>query len=99
MVIGGLLILAIAVLAGCGKSEDANTPKQPEAATNASAEATVELTGSQTNAVKIAPLGTYAFPVEEEAVGSVSFAEDPAIIQAASTLVSAAATFNSTGKE
>lgn len=99
MVMGGLLILAVAIFAGCGKSEEANVPRQPDPASNAPAEAVVDLTGSQTNAVKVAPVGTYLFPVEEETVGNVSFAEDPAIVQAESTLVSAAATFNSTGKE
>ncbi len=96
---GGLLILAVAILAGCGKSEDANTPTQPIPASNASAEAAVTLTGSQTNAIKIAPIGTYLFPVEVETIGNVSFAEDPAIVQAESVLVSAAASFNLTGKE
>ncbi|MGA3265407.1 MAG: efflux RND transporter periplasmic adaptor subunit [Verrucomicrobiota bacterium] len=38
-------------------------------------------------------MGTYRFPVEKEAVGSVSFEEDPAIVQAKSTLVAAAATY------
>src|SRR5262249_44473113 len=95
----GLLIFAAAIFAGCGKSKDANIPRQPVQAANAPAEAAVILTASQTNAIKIAPLGTYLFPVEEETVGNVSFAEDPVIVQAESTLVSAAATFNSTGKE
>lgn len=100
MVMGGLLVLAAAILGGCGKSEETdNAPKQPDPASNAPAEAIVDLTGSQTNAVKVAPVGTYLFPVEEETVGSVCFPEDPATVQAESTLVSAAATFNSTGKE
>jgi cobalt-zinc-cadmium efflux system membrane fusion protein len=98
-IVSGLLILAAAILVGCGKSEDANTPKQPATAASALTEAAVTLTRSQTNAIKIASLGTYLFPVEEETVGNVSFAEDSAIVQAESTLVSAEATFNSTGKE
>lgn len=96
---GGLLILTAAILAGCGKSEDANAPSQPAPASNATTEAAVTLTGSQTNAIKIAPVGTYLFPIEVETVASVNFAEDPAIVQAESTLVSAVATFNLTGKE
>lgn len=99
MVMVGVLILAVAIFTGCGKSEDTSNPKQSVPASNAPAEAVVSLTGSQTNAIKMAPVGTYLFPVEVETVGSVSFAEDPAIVQAESTLVSAAATFNLTGKE
>jgi cobalt-zinc-cadmium efflux system membrane fusion protein len=95
----GLVLGTAAILAGCGRFEGSDAPKRPDPASNAPAEAVVELTGSQTNAVKVASVGTYLFPVEEAAVGGVSFAEDPAIVQAESTLVSAAATFNSTGKE
>lgn len=37
---------------------------------------TLELTPSQLETIKIAPVGTYGFPVEKEAVGSISFADD-----------------------
>jgi membrane fusion protein, heavy metal efflux system len=38
--------------------------------------ATLELSASQLSAIKIAPVGTYLFPVEKETVGSISFADD-----------------------
>jgi cobalt-zinc-cadmium efflux system membrane fusion protein len=38
--------------------------------------ATVDLSPSQLNSIKIAPVGTYLFPVEKEAVGSISLADD-----------------------
>lgn len=98
--IGLSLIFAASILAGCGKPESADDSRQPDSTTNASpAEASVELTTNQLNAINIEPVGTYFFPTEKQAVGSVSFDEDPAIVQAKSTLVSAAATFNSTSKE
>jgi cobalt-zinc-cadmium efflux system membrane fusion protein len=59
----------------------------------------VELSASQLGAIKIAPVGTYLFPVEKEAVGSVSFDEAPSIVQDESTLLGAAATFVLTTKE
>ena len=39
-------------------------------------EATLDLSPSQLNAIKIEPVGTYLFPVEEEAVGSIDYDED-----------------------
>jgi membrane fusion protein, heavy metal efflux system len=37
---------------------------------------TLELTPSQLSTVKIAPVGTYEFPVDKETVGNISFADD-----------------------
>lgn len=96
-----LVLFAIA-LPGCGKSENASAPQKSAstAATNApQSEAAVELSPSQLNAIQIEPVGTYFFPIEREAVGSVSFDEDPAIVQAESTLLGAAATFELTSNE
>jgi cobalt-zinc-cadmium efflux system membrane fusion protein len=61
--------------------------------------ASVELEPSQLNAIKIEPVGTYLFPVQKEAVGNISFDEDPSTIQAESILIGAAGTFVLTGKE
>ena len=81
----------------------AQTPAAPAgpaaAAQVAAAEAAVELSPSQLKAIKIEPVGTYLFPVQKEAVGNISFDEDPAIVQAESTLIGAAATFKLTSKE
>ncbi|MGA9451253.1 MAG: efflux RND transporter periplasmic adaptor subunit [Verrucomicrobiia bacterium] len=59
----------------------------------------MELSSNQLKAIKIGPVGTCLFPVEKEAVGSVSFEEDPSIVQAESTLIGAAATFELTSDE
>jgi membrane fusion protein, heavy metal efflux system len=95
---------------------------------------TLDLSPSQLSSIKIGRVGTYEFPVEEEAVGSISFADEqsvqvfpdyqgtiikafaqlddevrkdqplytitsPDLIQAESTLIGAAATFDLTNKE
>ncbi len=39
-------------------------------------EATLDLSPSQLNAIKIGSVGTYRFPVEEDAVGSIDYDED-----------------------
>jgi cobalt-zinc-cadmium efflux system membrane fusion protein len=62
-------------------------------------EVTVELSSNQLNAIKIGPVGTYFFPVEKDAVGSISFDEDPAVIQAESTLLAAAGTLQVSSNE
>lgn len=95
---------------------------------------TLELSPRQLNAIKIAPVGTYLFPLEKEAVGNIDYDGDlsvqvfpayqgtiiralvdlgaevereqplytiksPDLIQAESTLIAAAATFELTSKE
>lgn len=96
--------------------------------------AELELSASQLNAIKIEPVGSYLFPVDDEAVGNIDFDEDlsvqvfpdyqgtiietlaqlgakvqkdqplytiksPDLIQAESTLIGAAATYELTSKE
>lgn len=100
MGLGLSLMLSVSILSGSGESENPGASQDAASASNAvPGEPAVELTSSQLNSIKIEPVGACRFPVEKEAVGSVSFAEDPAIVQAESTLVSAVATFNLTGKE
>jgi membrane fusion protein, heavy metal efflux system len=73
----GLLALAAALfLSGCDRSANATTPNPNSAAKDSSSTPTVELTDTQLNSIKIAPAGTYAFPVEKEAVGTISYADD-----------------------
>jgi cobalt-zinc-cadmium efflux system membrane fusion protein len=60
-----------------GQTADANAPRERAANSNASpSEAALNLSPSQLHAIKIEPVGTHLFPVEEEAVGSISFADD-----------------------
>ena len=118
-----------------GQATSATAPKNSGADSSPSkGEATLDLSPSQLNSIKIAPVGSYLFPVEKEAVGNISFADDlsvqvfppyqgtiikafvelgdqvqkgqplytiksPDLIQAESTLIGAAATFELTSKE
>jgi cobalt-zinc-cadmium efflux system membrane fusion protein len=69
-----------AVLLECGCRQPANpaAPPGPAPASNAFP-ATVTLEPGQTNAIKIEPVGTYLFPIEKEAVGSIDFVDDLAV--------------------
>jgi multidrug efflux pump subunit AcrA (membrane-fusion protein) len=60
---------------GCGGDEKAGAGAPPNAnsSSNAPAEPTVELSGDQLNTIKVAPVETYAFPVEKTGIGSIDF--------------------------
>lgn len=88
------------LLAACGKQSGADQSQTAGTASPATAAApSVKLAPSQLSAITIGQAQTYPFPVEREAVGSVNFDDDPAIIQAESTLLAAAASYNLTRKE
>jgi cobalt-zinc-cadmium efflux system membrane fusion protein len=139
-------VAAVATLAGVGittaflklgSGQPAST-QRPEGSASTSevskSEATVDLSPTQLNAIKVENLGTYRFPVEKAAVGSIDYDENlsvqvftpyqgkiisafanlgdnvrkgeplytidsPDLIQAASTLIGAEATFELTSKE
>jgi len=89
---------ALFLLSGCGGGSE--TAGQSTSASNTVQSApVVELSPSQLNTVKIAPVGTYRFPDEKAEVGNIGFHEDPATVQAESTLIGAAATLAVTDKE
>ncbi len=93
VVVGAVIVLAkVVLISGRAQTADTNPPPGTASVSNAaSSAATVDLTPSQLNAIKIEPVGTHLFPVEKEEVGSISFEEDPATVQAESTLIAAAA--------
>jgi membrane fusion protein, heavy metal efflux system len=102
--IGAALLAAAAALPGCSPGQGAESrPAAARGAAGGAARAaatdSVELNAGQLQALRIAPVGTHCFAVDRQAVGSVSFEEDPAIVQAESTLVGAAAIYDLTRKE
>jgi cobalt-zinc-cadmium efflux system membrane fusion protein len=63
-----------------GQSAPATVPPQGSANSNVpSAEPALDLSSSQLSAIKIEPVGTYLFPVEEEAVGNIDFDGDVSV--------------------
>jgi membrane fusion protein, heavy metal efflux system len=131
LVATGLLISA----RSRGQSAPATTPQPASASSSASsAEPALDLSSSQLSTIKVEPVGTCLFPVEEDAVGNIDFdgnlsvevfplyqgtilnvlvelgaqvqkeqplytIKSPDLIQAESTLIGAAATFELTNKE
>ena len=136
MTVASVVAIAAAVLLSKGRhAANANTSQGSNATSKIClSEATVDLSPSQLDSIKIEPVGTYLFPVEKEAVGNIDFDGDlsvqvfppyqgtiiktfvelgaqvqteqplytiksPDLIQAESTLIGAAATFDLTSKE
>ena len=75
-----LLVIAAVVFrtqSGLAEVGKIDTPlASPETPPSAGAEASLELSAKQLQAIKIAPLETYPFPIEKAAVGSIDFDED-----------------------
>jgi len=70
-------VAAATFLSGCSHTASANASSGNALATNSTQSApTVDLSPSQLNSIKIEPVGSYAFPVEKEAVGNISYADD-----------------------
>jgi len=79
VVVTAAAIVSAILLLKLGFGQSARTSGAPPVslATNAAAtQGTVDLTPSQLKAIKIEPVKTYSFPVEKEAVGSISFVDD-----------------------
>jgi cobalt-zinc-cadmium efflux system membrane fusion protein len=94
--------LGLALLAsGCGRSAGPSgaAPATSEPGPAARAAKALDLSPEQRSVLKIEPVGTFSFVRESETVGTVSFDEDPAVIQAESTLISAAANLEMSRKE
>ena len=76
----GVLAFAVGTVLLKSASGQRSTTKTPQGASpttkSPQSDATLELTPSQLNAIKIGPVGSHEFPVEKEAVGSISFADD-----------------------
>jgi len=72
-----IILFASATFLGCGHSANADTPHSNNQAANSPQSApTVDLSPSQLNSIKIEPVGSHAFPVEKEAVGNISYADN-----------------------
>jgi membrane fusion protein, heavy metal efflux system len=80
LVMAAAVVVAGGILeSGCsrGQAANPNTPQESTAKSNSSpSEATLDLSPSQLNSIKIEPVGSYLFPVEKEAVGNIDFDED-----------------------
>ncbi len=75
VVIAAAMVVVVALLeSACSRGEATNAKAAPS--TNSAADPSVDLSPSQLNSIKIEAVGSYQFPVEKEAVGTISFADD-----------------------
>ena len=75
VVIAVAMVVAVALLETARSRGEATNAKAAPS-TNSTADPTVDLSPSQLNSIKIETVGSYQFPVEKEAVGTISFADD-----------------------
>ena len=71
-------IVLVLVLATVWVRSESNPPENRKEAP-APSSTTVELTPSQLEAIKIAPVGRASFPLDKETLGSISFADDRSV--------------------
>lgn len=93
------LLVFNAALCGCARTSEGATSPPAAAASRGADPPSVELSPGQVATIRVAAAGMYRFPVEKTELGSVAFTEDPAIVQAESTLLGAAANLELTRKE
>jgi membrane fusion protein, heavy metal efflux system len=71
------IAIAAAVLSSCGHAASANAASGSSPVANSTqSNPTVDLSPSQLASIKVEPVGSYAFPVEKEAVGNIDYDED-----------------------
>jgi membrane fusion protein, heavy metal efflux system len=92
--LGAARVLIPVAASPTGSSLDAPAPHPPDAHP-----ASLDLQPGQIDGLRIERVETRNFPVEKLAVGSISFDEDPTIVQAESTLVTTAANLELSHKE
>ena len=75
--VAAIVFATVLLKSGSGQPANPTPPPGQSSAYNAPpSEATVDLAPSQTNAIKIEAVGTYPFPVERTAVGTIAFDDE-----------------------
>jgi membrane fusion protein, heavy metal efflux system len=88
--------LSVAALLQGGCQRSGSVPAEPAAAPQARS---IELAAGQLGAIRIEAVQSQGFAVESEMAGSVSFDEDPSVVQAESNLLTASANFEMSHRE
>jgi membrane fusion protein, heavy metal efflux system len=91
------LAFAVAALSQSGCHQTSSVQADPAAAPPASQ--SIDLAAEQLGAIRIEPVQMQGFSVESETVGSISFDEDPSVVQAESNLLIASANFEMSRRE
>ncbi len=92
------LLACVAGPSGCARTP-ASVPAPPPGAARSAGSPSLELSATQAQTVRIAPAARYRFRIERAEPGVVAFPEDPAIVQAESAALGAAANLAVTRRE
>jgi membrane fusion protein, heavy metal efflux system len=84
MTIAALAFTAVMLKSSSGQPANSSPPPAPASASNAppasnAAPLTVTLESNQLDAIKMGTVGTYTFPIERQAVGSIDYDEDQTV--------------------
>jgi membrane fusion protein, heavy metal efflux system len=93
------LVVCVSGLLACARTSEGAPAPTPLAASTVADAPSVALSPTQVETIRVAPAGMYSFPIVRTELGGIAFAEDPAIVQAESALLGAAATLQLTRKE
>jgi membrane fusion protein, heavy metal efflux system len=97
------IALGVATLSQWGCQRSGPAAPEPTGTTtespNPPAAQSIELSAAQLAAIRVDPAQMREFAVESETVGSISFDEDPAVVQSESALLTAAANFEMSRRE
>jgi membrane fusion protein, heavy metal efflux system len=90
----------LAAFVSAHRAASSTAPSEsPPPRTSAAQSANLELQPRQLEGLRMERVGAHSFPVEKQAVGSISFDEDPSIVQTESTLLTASANLELSNKE
>jgi cobalt-zinc-cadmium efflux system membrane fusion protein len=89
----------VLVAAACGRENKANDASGNATNANPAGPSQVVVSAKQLRLLKVATTGTHRFHPDTEVIGTVSFAEDPMVLQAEATLLTAAAADRQMAKE
>ena len=79
LLVTAVLVVILTGLLESGRSRGQATEPHRTGAKSAAAEEVLDLSPSQLNSIRVEPVGTYLFPVEEDAVGSIDYDEDQSV--------------------
>ena len=96
---GAAVVCAALLLAALWHQAPGAAGAKEAAAAPRSTAATIELSAAQLGTLTIQAAELRTFPLEKAAVGTVSFDEDPAIVQSEATLIAAASTRDLAARE
>lgn len=98
-IVSKAIVAALLATAACGRADKGNNQSAQSVTSSISSSPQVTLTANQSKMLKVLIASMHQFHPGMEAIGTVSLADDPSVLQAEATLLTAAATDRQMAKE